>query len=155
MKKSLAILVFLMMLFSFSACSTAPDAAAATEPPAATAVPTAEPVATPSPTPEPTPTPEPKPGQAEYEAGMLLFEEESMEAAIASFTASYDLGYRYGSHAQVRLPAWLDEACDLIEGKQLRPVPSKGIKDCLDASTRYGTVEIVLSVYVIHEISRT
>lgn len=93
MKKSLAFLIVLMMLFSFSACSTGPDAAAATESPAETAVPTAEPTATPSPTPEPTPTPEPKPGQVEYEAGMLLFEEESMEAAIASFTASYDLGY--------------------------------------------------------------
>lgn len=92
-KKSLAILIALMMLFSFSACSTAPDAAAATEPPAETAVPTAEPAATPTPTPEPTPTPVPKPGQAEYEAGMLLFEEESMETAIASFTASYELGY--------------------------------------------------------------
>ena len=49
------------MLFSFSACSTAPGAAAATEPPAETAVPTAEPTATPSPTPtfEPTPSPTP------------------------------------------------------------------------------------------------
>ncbi len=81
------------MLVSFAACSPAPDAAAATEPPAETAVPTAEPVATPTPTPEPTPTPVPKPGQAEYEAGMLLFNEENMEEAIASFTASVDLGF--------------------------------------------------------------
>lgn len=93
MKKSLSILVILLMLVSFAACSPAPDAAAATEPPAVTAVPTAEPVATPTPTPEPTPTPVPKPGQAEYEAGMLLFNEESMEEAIASFTASVDLGF--------------------------------------------------------------
>ena len=92
-KKSLAFLIVLMMLFSFAACGQAPDAAAATEPPAATAVPTAEPPATPTPTPEPTPTPVPKPGQAEYEAGMLLFNEGSMEEAIASFTASYELGY--------------------------------------------------------------
>ncbi|HWQ06947.1 MAG TPA: tetratricopeptide repeat protein [Feifaniaceae bacterium] len=93
MKPSLSILVILIMLFSFTACSAAPDAAAATESPAETAVPTAEPPATPSPTPEPTPTPEPKPGQPEYEAGLLLYNEDSMEEAIASFTASVDLGY--------------------------------------------------------------
>ncbi len=81
------------MLVSFAACSPAPDAAAATEPPAETAVPTAEPPATPSPTPEPTPTPTPKPGQVEYEDGMLLYNKDSMEEAIASFTASVDLGF--------------------------------------------------------------
>jgi hypothetical protein len=81
------------MLFSFSACSPAAGTAAATESPAEAAAPAAEPVETPVPTPEPTPTPAPKPGQPEYEAGLLLFEEESMEAAIASFTASYELGY--------------------------------------------------------------
>ena len=93
MRKGLTILLILVTFLAFAACSPAPDAAAATEPPAETAVPTAEPVATPTPTPEPTPTPVPKLGQAEYEAGMLLLNDESMEEAIASFTASVDLGF--------------------------------------------------------------
>mgnify|MGYP000951254595 CR=1 FL=1 len=96
MKRTLITLVTILLIFTAAGCgSTTLPASAAESPTPTEAAPTPSPTPepTPAPTPEPTPTPTPMPGQAEYETGMQLYQEEKMLDAIASFKASLDLGY--------------------------------------------------------------
>ena len=152
MKKTLTLMLALLLCVSFlAACTSSPAPAPSQDPPVATPTPEATPTATPTPTPEATPTPEPEPDPVE----LVVFAAASMKETMDQIASLYKvvaphvtITYTFDSSGTLLTQIQEGAIADIFISAAQKQMNTLADENGLLATTRFDLVENKVALVV-------